>query len=101
MNPRPKSTVERLQTLLQGDSRPVQTPNGGAPLSVGYANAHPRLSPVGLRLRVHVLSGRTCILDFCERLYPEGGCNAPLHLGFALHSTVIGITLAEGANMRR
>ena len=72
MNPRPKSTVERLQTLLQGDSRPVQTPNGGAPLSVGYANAHPRLSPVGLRLRVHVLSGRTCILDFCEKLYPYG-----------------------------
>ena len=27
--------------------------------------------------------------------------NTPLQLGFALHSTVIGITLAEGANMRR
>ena len=37
---------------------------------MGNAFAHTRLSPVGLRLRVHVLSGRTCILDFCERLYP-------------------------------
>ena len=36
----------------------------------GLRFAHPRLSPVGLRLRVHVLSGRTCILDFCEKLYP-------------------------------
>ena len=37
----------------------------------GLRFAHPRLSPVGLRLRVHVLSGRTCILYFCERLYPD------------------------------
>ena len=32
---------------------------------------------------------------------PIAYCHTPLQLGFALHSTVIGITLAEGANMRR
>ena len=61
----PRSAKNNFQT------NSAQQDIAGVPLSVGYANAHPRLSPVGLRLRVHVLSGRTCILDFCERLYPD------------------------------
>ena len=73
MNPRPKSTVERLQTLLQGRIRVLSGRQMvGCITYRGLRFAHPRLSPVGLRLRVRVLSGRgrTCILDFCEKLYP-------------------------------
>ena len=83
------------------DSRPVRTPDGGVchipwvTLRSPTAKSR-RLAPPGSRPVRTYLHPR-----FLRKIIPEGGCNAPLHLGFALHSTVIGITLAEGANMRR
>ena len=66
----PCETSTRLLTQIH-QIYPIRLSNRFRPsislIIMSNALAHTRLSPVGSRLRVHVLSGRTCICAFCER----------------------------------
>ena len=54
-----RAVERRRREDFVGNSRPLRTLFLWEDIvSVGYAIAHPRLNPVGLRLPVHVLSGR-------------------------------------------